>query len=397
MLKYIRILMFLMICYLYFSTGEKSSIPLEIYPVIAALIYTVTHLFTYTAAFEKHFLLITGTDFALTAVFGFLYPGTTLYLILFGIVAVTVFLGTSDKRILTTYSILFFLVWLSVMTYTKFISAGPADFLDNVMTLFFVVFSALVGSLIQKLTAAREQLNTQYDELTSSHEALSMAHEKLHDYSKQVEELTMTRERNRMAREIHDTVGHKMTALLVQIELAKEFLKSAPEKAEETIGVCGTLARTALEEIRVSVRTIHTDEAEPHLLPSLRKLMEDFYKTTGLETSFEVKGDPAAIPSSLHVTIIRVVQESLTNARRHGNASGCNILLSCSEASLRLEIKDNGAGTGEIDYGFGLINMKERMEEHGGNVSFESEAGSGFKVTAEFPLLVKKWSVGGNG
>jgi signal transduction histidine kinase len=276
------------------------------------------------------------------------------------------------------------------------IQIGRIEILENVISASFVVFGAVVGNLIRKLYEAQETMDRQFENLNTSHHDLSEAHAQLQVYSKQVEQMTTIRERNRISREIHDTVGHKMTALLVQLELSKALLKLDIQKAEETILVCENLARDALQEIRLSVRTLHQEE-EDHLpfIPAIRKLLADFYQTTALDSAFELSGDPAMVPSSLQPTIIRTIQESLTNAKRHGNANSFLLKMNCTDEAITMLTKDNGQGVQSIEPGFGLINMKERIEEHGGTVFFESIVGEGFQMNVHFPLLQKTWKTGG--
>jgi signal transduction histidine kinase len=180
------------------------------------------------------------------------------------------------------------------------------------------------------------------------------------------------------------------------LELSKALLKLDINKAEETIVVCDNLAREALQEIRLSVRTLHQEEDEYlSIIPAIRKLLADFYQTTALESVFELSGDPAMVPSSLQPTIIRTIQESLTNAKRHGNANSFLLKIICTDEAITMVTKDNGKGVQSIEPGFGLINMKERIEEHGGNVFFESIVGEGFQMNVHFPLLQKTWKTGG--
>lgn len=262
----------------------------------------------------------------------------------------------------------------------------------------FVVFCGVVGKLIRKLLDAQDTAKQQFQELTESHLALSAAHQELHLYAKQVEELTAIYERNRMAREIHDTVGHKMTALLVQLQLLREWQKRDSQKADETVGVCETLAREALDDVRLSVRTLQT-ENDPSLIESLKQLTEDFCKNAGVTTEFAVSGDPAIIPLSLHPTLIRTVQEALTNAKRHGGAAACSIQLACTTDSISLVIKDDGKGNPEAALGFGLLNMKKRAAEHGGIIRFESEVPKSFTLQkaqskTTFQILSASWLSG---
>ncbi|MGP9038829.1 two-component system sensor histidine kinase LnrJ [Bacillus stercoris] len=388
-LFFTRMFTLMVSCLMYLSIVKEDNWFGYVFIAAGAAMYAANHVLLTKETSAIWFCLI---DIAIGFSFGFIFPGTGLFIIMLCPVAVAFFLRGFPKRtawsVLCLCSILFLIVL--IRTYAMF---GNKFVIDHLTSMTFVVFCGVVGKLIRKLLDAQETAKQQYRELTESHLALSAAHEELHLYAKQVEELTAIHERNRMAREIHDTVGHKMTALLVQLQLLREWQKRDSQKADETVGVCDTLAREALDDVRLSVRTLQT-ENDPSLIESLKQLTEDFYKNAGVTTEFAVSGDPAIIPLSLHPTLIRTVQEALTNAKRHGGATACSIQLACTTDSVSLVIKDDGKGNPETALGFGLLNMKKRAAEHGGMIRFESERDQGFTVIAEFSLANKKWSFG---
>ncbi|MGM0950394.1 MAG: sensor histidine kinase [Bacillota bacterium] len=388
-LFFTRMFTLMVSCLMYLSIVKENNWFEYAFIAAGAAVYAANHFLQKPETNAVWFCLI---DIAVGFSFGFIFPGTGLFIIMLCPVAVAFFLCGFHKRIawsvLCLCSILFLIVL--IRTYLMF---GNESVIDHLSSMTFVVFCGVVGKLIRKLLDAQDTAKQQYQELTESHLALSAAHQELHLYAKQVEELTAIYERNRMAREIHDTVGHKMTALLVQLQLLREWQKRDGQKAEETVGVCETLAREALDDVRLSVRTLQTENA-PSVIDSLKQLTEDFYKNAGVTTEFEVSGDPATIPLSLHPTLVRTVQEALTNAKRHGGATACSIQLACTTDSISLVIKDDGKGNPEAVLGFGLLNMKKRTAEHGGMIRFESERDQGFTVIAEFSLANKKWSFG---
>ncbi|MHC0038265.1 sensor histidine kinase [Pseudoneobacillus sp. C159] len=395
MLTYTRLVMLALLSFGYYQMIPEDQSWLKVYVIMATVLFFLNHFLIFFFKQIKWIFPILLIEILVSFLYGFLFPGITIYLIFLGVIAVTVFLTIPDKKKLRLCIAIFFTMWLLVEGYwwSKF---GEISFFDNILSATFVVFGSIVGDLIRKLLSARETMNSQYEQLNHSHQALSDAHVELQNYSQKVEELTTVHERNRIAREIHDTVGHKMTALLVQLELSKALLKLDIEKTEETITVCENLARDALQEIRLSVRTLHLEEEEHlPLIPAIRKLLADFYKTTGLESVFELSGDPTVISISLQPAIIRTIQESLTNAKRHGQATSFILKMNCTVEAVSLFMKDNGQGVDSINPGFGLINMKERIEEHGGSVYFESTFGEGFQMNIHFPLLQKSWKTGG--
>ncbi|MBW9315994.1 two-component system sensor histidine kinase LnrJ [Bacillus subtilis] len=386
-LFFTRMFTLMVSCLMYLSIVKEDNWFGYVFIAAGAAMYAANHVLLTKETNAIWFCLI---DIAIGFSFGFIFPGTGLFIIMLCPVAVAFFLRGFPKRtawsVLCLSSILFLTVL--IRTYAMF---GNEFVIDHLTSMTFVVFCGVVGKLIRKLLDAQDTAKQQFQELTESHLALSAAHEELHLYAKQVEELTAIYERNRMAREIHDTVGHKMTALLVQLQLLREWQKRDSQKADETVGVCETLAREALDDVRLSVRTLQT-ENDPSLIESLKQLTEDFCKNAGVTTEFAVSGDPAIIPLSLHPPLIRTVQEALTNAKRHGGATACSIQLACTTDSISLVIKDDGKGNPEVALGFGLLNMKKRAAEHGGMIRFESERDQGFTVIAEFSLANKKWS-----
>ena len=195
----------------------------------------------------------------------------------------------------------------------------------------FVIYGAFVGGLIRNFHSAKETISVQYGQLNESHEALQEAHGQLREYAEQVEQLTVIRERNEIAREIHDTVGHKMTALIVQLQVAREMAERDAEKAKEVITICEQLTRDSLHELRLSVRTLKDDHRGMSFQEGLLELLDEFSAMTQMETRLSMDGDASTIPSSLQPTIKRVVQEGLTNAKKHGNARTCLVDISVRE------------------------------------------------------------------
>ncbi|WP_419883042.1 sensor histidine kinase [Peribacillus sp. B-H-3] len=396
MLLHLRVVMFILFCWFYYDNTPPGHPWSKVYVVLVLFVLVLSHFSMFRNNRRKTRLANIYLDSSLCFGLGFVYLNSSAYLILLGIIAMTLFMSFSNARVLRIYSTLFLLFLLGEFL-ARFLVYGSFDVLGDILNVSFVAFGAIGGNLVRKLYDASDTLNDQYKKLDESHRALSEAHFQLKQYSDQVEELSTARERNRVAREIHDTVGHKMTALLVQLELAREFLARDVKKSEDILAICDQLARTSLEEVRYSVKTLRSDDkGEQSLILAVRSMLEDFHQAAGVKSELELKGDPSTIPDSMRPTIIRVIQESLTNAKRHGAASKSHVLIECRESEVKLMICDNGIGTAKIMPGFGLVNMKERIEEHAGTILFESLAGGGFQTEVAFPLLQKKWMIGGS-
>ncbi|MBS4201626.1 sensor histidine kinase [Bacillus sp. FJAT-49732] len=390
LLSSIRLIMFILLSYIYYISAENHTLLQLTFVIAAALGFCINHFLLVTPLVKKYFILALTLDSVFILGFVFFFPGSTLYLILFGVNAVTLFLIAESKRIIWGFSLAFFIMWALCISYS-YRMTGSIDVMENIINFAFIAFEAVVGRLIHRLIHAQEKIEIQYDELQETHHALKDAHEQLHHYSKQVEELTLIQERNRISREIHDTVGHKMTALLVQLQVAKELQNIQPEKSEQTILICEELARNALQELRLSVRTLKDENRS--FIATTRKILNDYQDMTGLKSSFHLKGDASQIPTSVQLDLTRIIQESITNAVRHGKATECNVSIEVSDLTIEALIKDNGTGSPEVSPGFGLKNMRERVYEHGGQITFESNPKEGFMVKMSLPLKEIQWQM----
>ncbi|RWZ54517.1 sensor histidine kinase [Halobacillus fulvus] len=390
----IRLFMFYLISYIYYiSIPERTTLSVLLI-LLVVLGFTFTHFMLMSSKWDRYVTSLTALDFALITLLSLLDPGSTLYLILFGVSAVTLFMVEYRKKRIVWFSVIFLSIWLFQLGYS-YVQIGAFNIFSNMVSLSFVVFCVIVGRLIRQLSEAQETVAEQYDQLNESHAALKDAHDQLKIYSEQVEEWTVMEERNRISREIHDTVGHKMTALLVQLQVAKELRSVDPEKSAATIQVCEDLARNALQEIRMSVRTLQEGpETYLSFIAKTRALLQDYQETTGLVSELHVEGESKNIPPSIQLTIIRIIQEAVTNAVKHGNAKRCEVSVRVTESKVDVRIFDDGSGTPDIEPGFGVLNMKERVQEHGGQLTFHSEHTRGFEIKAVFPLKKITWKVG---
>lgn len=356
------------------------------YIIVAIPIFITSHFIQMANVREKARILCSSIDFIIITGFGFLFSESGyLYLIFFGVLSTTVFLLYDRKKLLGYFSGVFFTVWI-LISLRLYAQTGVFSISSNIVNGMFVFYGAFVGGLIRNFHSAKETIALQYEQLNESHGALQAAHRQLKDYAEQVEELTVIRERNEIAREIHDTVGHKMTALIVQLQVASEMAARDSGKTKEVIAVCEQLTRDALHEIRMSVRTLKEDHQEASFREVLQGILDEFSSMTLMKTKLLVIGDTAEIPMFLQPTMKRIVQEGLTNAKKHGNADTCIVNIRIFEEEVSIEIKDNGRGEKNIIPNFGLINMKERVVEHGGSFRIESIEREGFEINVSFPL-----------
>jgi signal transduction histidine kinase len=214
---------------------------------------------------------------------------------------------------------------------------------------------------------------------------LEEANVQLAAYATQAEELAMTQERNRLAREIHDNLGHTLTIVNVQIEAAKVVMDSDPGRALDAMNKAQDLAQKGLTRVRESVAALRESPVSNRPLGEAIASLIMEAQSSGIVTEFKVVGDPQALENKVALALYRAAQEGLTNVRRHARASRVDVLLDFQPGEVHLEVKDNGVGTAETAGGFGLLGIRERMQLLGGRVEIRTGVGKGFCLTASVP------------
>ncbi|MBD2724829.1 sensor histidine kinase [Nostoc sp. FACHB-892] len=217
---------------------------------------------------------------------------------------------------------------------------------------------------------------------------LSVAHEQLQQYALQIEDLAAVQERNRIAREIHDSLGHALTALNVQIQTVVRLWSVDPTSAESFLAQAQRLGEMAMKEVRQSVSALREDVRQDQPLEeAIASLVEDFRQGTGLSPSTKISLE-VIVPLPIVKTLYRIVQEALTNICKYAQATEVKIQVVATNNSVNLLIEDNGKGfsVNEKRSGFGITGMQERVAALEGYFHLETELGSGCKITVELPL-----------
>lgn len=250
-----------------------------------------------------------------------------------------------------------------------------------------LVFGTLITFLLQRQKYESERLYDAMTQVEKQSKLLTTRNEQINKYAEKVYELATAEERNRVAGEIHDTVAHRLTALLVQLQAARRLLKVEEDiqTVSTNLQVCEALARESLDEVRMSVRAVRRSSGNEGL-EVLRRLAIQYASLTGMQIQFQVASDVEALPSQLVATLYRITQEALTNAQRHGRSSQVQIELCREGAQLSLVVTDNGRGAATPTYGFGLSSMTDRVRHYGGDLRIESTPGSGFCLMLRIPV-----------
>jgi signal transduction histidine kinase len=221
-----------------------------------------------------------------------------------------------------------------------------------------------------------------------SREKLAIANEKLRQYAMQIENQATLEERNRIAREIHDSLGHSLTALNLQLETALKLWQSNPSKAETFLATAKELGSKALKDVRQSVSTMRSNPLQEQSLElAIASLSESFYRSNGILPIYQINLQ-YSLPPEINTAIYRITQESLTNISKYAQATEVKLELTEMRGNLRLIIQDNGRGfaLGQNTTGFGLHSMRDRTLALGGEFNINSALGSGCKITVNIPL-----------
>lgn len=292
------------------------------------------------------------------------------------IILVILFLCTNDHVVSAFVPITSFERYLYPYTaQSASLFQGTASALSTSVLILFLVY---ILFLIQDQMLESAQMRRINDELrTLNHQLEEMADVR--------EKMGETRERNRLAREIHDTLGHTLTGLSTGIDAAKTLLQRDPDMAIKQLDILSATAREGLKDVRRSVRKLRPDALENHTLKgALETMIEEFMRSSGVKVSYVCHLDSLDFQPDEEDTIYRIVQECMTNSVRHGHASRIYISFGKDQDSLILIIEDDGKGCVDIQEGFGLHHMKERIALLNGNVRFYGR--DGFEVLVELPL-----------
>lgn len=220
-----------------------------------------------------------------------------------------------------------------------------------------------------------------------AHTALDEAHQRLREYAAQIETIATMAERNRLAREIHDNVGHYLTTITMQLEAACVVLEENPARARNAIEKAQGLAREGLGQIRGSVAALRTLPTENRSLPEALADLVREVQTEDVAVNLNVLDTLPQLSTQVKFTLYRVAQEGLTNARKYAHADHIELILDCPETSMvTLCVKDDGIGSLGTTGGFGLLGVRERVQAMGGQLRTESQPGQGFLLEVELPI-----------
>ncbi len=227
--------------------------------------------------------------------------------------------------------------------------------------------------------AVREKHTREHAEKLAAE--LAVANDQLREAALRAEELAMARERNRLAREIHDSLGHYLTTVAVQLEAARALHATEPARALGAVEKAHGLTREALVEVRRSVGALRAEGPVRPLVDRLRELAEG---EIGARVELKILGEVRRLGPEVEHGLFRVAQEGLTNARKHAGANVVKLTADFSAANrVAVRVEDDGRGCAEPTGGFGLTGLRERVALLGGTVTAGNGEAGGFALRVE--------------
>lgn len=259
----------------------------------------------------------------------------------------------------------------------------------------------VISMMAQNLSKERFERNQLVQELTQAHTDLAEAHKKLAESVVQEQELAVLRERTRLAREMHDTLGHALVLVSVKLEAAQRLRERDPQRCEQELETTKDIVRETMKELRASIAHLRSPalEREP-ACRAISRYAREMAKRVGLHVSYDLHPDIEGLSEQIEETLWRVGQEALTNVEKHAHANNVVIHISRQDGTVLMRIEDDGVGLpwehcqehqdGSVtspEGHYGLRGMAERVENLSGRFSLRSNREHGTVVEVELPLV----------
>ena len=198
-------------------------------------------------------------------------------------------------------------------------------------------------------------------------------------------------ERLRIARELHDIIGHSLGTIAVQAGVGRHLMETDPDKGADALDSIARISRDSLDEVRSVVAALRDDEPPYHPTPGLADLPDlvETVRGTGLTVALRLPEDIEAVPRQTGAAVYRITREALTNVLRHAGAAHASVQVDHHDGRVEVAIRDDGAGDGrgpDSGTGHGITGMRERAEALGGSLSAGPASDGGFVVTASLPV-----------
>ncbi|GCE30241.1 sensor histidine kinase YxjM [Dictyobacter alpinus] len=302
------------------------------------------------------------------------------------------------------------LLMVSVVAFTMFSFQGlwvwplSSVFLFSIVSQSMTIFGLTgLNMLFQGLLAERYERTRLFRELSEANVQLEEAHRRLEQSVEQEQELAVLRERTRLAREMHDTLGHALVLIAVKLEAAQRLRQRDPERCDQELESTKGIARESMAGLRASIADLRSPALEhERIQQALERSVRELTQRCGLRFTYTLQTDMTRLPEVLEETLWKICQEAFANIEKHAQATHINLSISQCENQLLLTIQDDGIGLPEAYYHYlddgtlswqspdghyGLRGMLERVEDAGGHLSLSSAPHKGTTVEVRLPLM----------
>lgn len=256
---------------------------------------------------------------------------------------------------------------------------------DNILDLLMIILSMLFY-LISLL--GYKALRLEKGKVDSLNKELDLSYNRLREQSEKIEELTITKERNRVAGEIHDNLGHSLIALSMNLDVAEKIVDNDIVKAKELISKSYILAKESMDNLRMAVYALKENRIST-LRDSIETIINNLESTGNIKVAVNMDERTEELLPEYKDIIYTTIKESLTNSIKHGLADKINIDINIDGDNLHISISDNGIGCVKLVKGNGLLGIENRIGEYGGKVSYCS-SGVGFRVDVKWDKIIVK-------
>ncbi len=245
------------------------------------------------------------------------------------------------------------------------------------------LLSYLLGLCI--VLSVREAV-IQRDQVNALNVELSDKNQQLLQYQSQLKEMALNAERNRVAQELHDSLGHTLMAIRMNVKVLEKVGHSDQDKEDRIISNLDQIVQDGINQLRETVFQLKREAEKKPLKTSLLEMIDQLSASGGTEINLECDDCVDECLPEIKDAVYKAVKEGITNAVRHGKASKISILISVEDGHIRMRISDNGRGCDVIKKSYGLHGIEERFTAWNGHISYESKRGQGFVITADVPI-----------
>ncbi|KAA3642734.1 MAG: sensor histidine kinase [Chloroflexi bacterium] len=304
------------------------------------------------------------------------------YFVLFGLG------GQIFRHLPVRYAVAATVLLTVALIYTQFLDSGEGFSFTDPRIWFFafagissIVIGAWLSAIINQSIRRRELI----EQLEVTQAELAVAER----------QQGVLEERQRLAREIHDTLAQGFTSIVMHLEAAEQATPDNLDTLKKHLDIARDTARDKLDEARRVVHDLRPDTLEQRSLPdAIERTAKRWTEETGISLTTTTTGKPVALHPDIEVTFLRATQEALHNIHKHAQATAAQLTLSYMENVAILDVQDNGVGVDEVEPsphagGYGLQAMSERAEQLGGSVSVESETGEGTTLVVSIPISIE--------